>query len=179
MSAAPDGQATPAKPAKPGKAAQRPQRQGEPPVVVPPRFVRKLELANGKNRSLTADEMEGVRRAFREAHQELGKLRGVFVRDAASITGLKPEEVAGAFPETSGDLGRVDTVLAEKAAKAGKRLESEDLASLREALRDYAHERDALRDDLVAAIAKAVDLRKSEVDDLLPEDGFPGRVGRL
>ena len=176
MSAAPNGKAAPAKPVK---GANRASRVVDPPVEVPPRFIRKLELANGKNRSLTGDELAGVRQAFRDAHGELGKLRTGFAREAADITGLKPEEITGAFPESSGDLGRVDSVLAEKAAKAGKRLESEDLTALREALRDYAHDRDAIRDDLVAAIAKAVDLRKSEVDDLLPEDGFPGRVGRL
>jgi hypothetical protein len=157
---------------------KRAERVVEKPVVVPPRFLKRLEAANGTNRSLSGDEIEAVRKALGRMHKDVAAARTEFGKVGSAATGLTPDEVIGALPVPGGSLSPVDRLITDKAAKQGKRLSSEAVSDLRAALRDYGITLDEVRDEMIADLAEAVDLRKSQIEDILPEDGFPGMLSQ-
>jgi hypothetical protein len=163
-----------AAPSEPARAVDKPIR----PVPIPPRFIRHLESANGKNRSLSADELAGIRKALLATRTELHQAQSNFVATAVKVTGLTEAQVTGTLPLAGRNMDAVDNLLAEKAARSGDKLDSEAASALRAALRDYEDDLRDIRDDLVENIAKVTEIRRAQIDHFIAEDGFLGAEGR-
>jgi hypothetical protein len=146
-------------------------------VMNPEGFYKRLTIVKG--RDLTQDEIKACTDVFQVTRGELMKARRAAAEKLAGITGLSAAECEGVLPVPGADLGDADQALVQKLAKSGRKLTTEQLAQVRATLRDLDRATDGIREAMCEGIAKAAGVRKSEVEDILPKNGFPVWVFRV